>query len=114
MKKMFAAMMLLVILTLSLGMAQAEIGAMHVKTLRSIENADYEIDESGNKHYYVSMVADSRGYSVKREVSRTVYYELLAEEQADQEYYDNLWYVKPWNWTTTAAHNVVDFVVFWK
>ena len=111
---MFAAMMVLVILTLSLGMAQAEIGAMHVRTLRNIENADYEIDENGVKHCYVSMTADSRGYSVKREVSRTVYYELLAEEKADQEYHDNLWYVKAWNWTTTAAHKVGDIVVFWK
>lgn len=87
---------------------------MHIETLRSIQNTDYEIDENGVKHYYVSMTADSRGYSMKREVSRSVYYELLAEEKADKEYHDNLWYVKAWNWTTTAAHNVVDFVVFWK
>ncbi len=111
--KKFTAMMVMVILALSLGMAQAEIGEMHFRTLKSVENANYEIDENGVEHYYVSMTADSRGYSVKREVSRTVYYELLAEEKADQEYHDNLWYVKALNWTTAAARNVADFVVFW-
>ena len=114
MKKFTATMMVLVSLTLSLGMAQAEFGAMHVEALRYSEKCDYMVDENGMEHYYVTMTADNRGYSVKREVSRTIYYELLAEEKADQEYHDNLWYVKAWKWTTTAAHNVVDFVVFWK
>ena len=112
--KKFVAFVMVVILTLSLGMAQAEIGEMHFSTAPYSEKCDYEVDKDGTKHYYVTMTADNREYSVKREVSRTIYYELLAEEKADQEYHDNLWYVKAWNWTTGAARKVGDFVVFWK
>ena len=114
--KKFTAMIMLVMVILATGViAHGEvIGEMHFSTAPYSETVDYETDKDGTRHYYVTMTADGRDYSVKREVSRTIYYELLAEEKADQERHDNLWYVKAWSWTTEAARKVGDFVVFWK
>ena len=114
--KKFTMIMVLVMVILATGMiAHGEvIGEMHFNTAPYSEKCDYEVDKNGVEHYYVSMTADGHDYSVKREVSRTIYYELLAEEKADQERHDNLWYVRAWSWTTNAAKNVADFVVFWK
>lgn len=109
--KKFVAVIVMVILAMSMTIAHGE---MHFRTAKWSEESHCKIDENGNEHYYVFTTADGRGYSSVREVSRTIYYELLDEETREREYHDNLWYVKMWGWTTTAASNVADFVVFWK
>lgn len=110
MKKTIAIMMV-VILAMGLVMAHGE---MRFRTARWSDESDCKIDENGVAHYYVFTTRDGCSYSSVREVSRTIYYELLAEEQADQERHDNLWYVKACRWTSNAANDIADFVVFWK
>ena len=113
MKKLFAVILVIGIFILastSWMTAQAE---AHVTTAKWDNDTYCKTDDNGVDHYYVFVTRDSCDYTVTREVSRTLYFELLAEEQASQEYHDNLWYVKAWNWTTNAANDVADFVVFW-
>lgn len=109
MKKIVAIVLIILVMSLT-GMAQAE---ARIKTIKWTDWTDYEVDDNGVEHYYVEITPDMSETSYIQEVSREVYYELMLGQIEAQEEYESRWYVKAWKWTSTAACDVADFVVFW-
>lgn len=111
--KKFVAFVMVVILTLSLGMAQAE---MRVTGFSHMGPVNEEGNYSPEK-WFVTYKMDHSDDELTVEVSQQDYNRIVAayenEKQLGKAEHDNLWYVKATNWVCNAGKDVADFVVFW-
>lgn len=109
MKKFVAIVMMVVVLTLSLGVvAQAEGRFVGVTAIQD--------EYSGKVEHYASVRYD-RGffhYNVTTvHIDEELYNKLLKCEEEDREWHENLWYVKAGRWCKTTAVKAADWVTFW-
>ena len=111
--KKFVAVVMLVALTLSLGMAQAE---MHV-TGYSYCGPVNEEGVCTPEKWVIYYESDHSNDRIDVEVSQNDYNRIVAaweeEQKAIKADHENKWYVKATNWVCNAGKDVADFIVFW-
>lgn len=112
MKKIIATIVLVVILTLSLGMAQAEVRVCGFSHMGPVTDGVYKAEE-----WFVSYKLDHSDCEISVAVSQQEYNKLVAayeaEAKLDKSDRESKWYRKATNWICGAGKDVADFVVFW-
>lgn len=114
MKKLLATVMMVVVLTLSLGMAQAEVTMTGHSVLYSVNG--FTGEQTAEK-FMITFETKETGKRINVNMDEESYESFVAEYEAERqrEKYEleNRWYKKVCRWTKNAATDVADWVTFW-